>query len=253
MSPHSRSWRSRCVCLRKNSKCRKHKSSVTHCVGEATIFFNQDFLGRENKRGQWCWVGWGHACKVHRGKSCGRSLGSGKIPVCFHLGLWRTLVIFPGCYPGGQNNEPSPPTPPRCPHLNSRNLVECITLHDRGTLLRIWLNQVFGEQESNLNCTGGPSVITPVLIGARRRQERHPFEDRGGTMSPGMQVACGSWKRQENKFFPTASGKELSLTDTECSLVRTISGSWPLKLWITNASCFKPLPLWSFLTEGIGN
>ena len=70
------------------------------------------------------------------------------------------------------------------------------------------------RNESGLNCTGGPSVITQVLIGERRRQERHPFEDGGGSVSSGMQVPSGSWERQENKFFPTASGKELSLTDS---------------------------------------
>ena len=179
---------------------------MTHCAEEATIFFNQDFLGRENKRGQWCQAGWGHAYKVHCGKSCGRFLGSGKIPVCFHLGLWRTLVIFPVCYPGGQNNEPSPAR--RCPHLNSRNLLNVLPYTtEEHYYVYDWIRYL--RNESGLNCTGGPSV----LVGERRRQERHPFEDGGGSVSSGMQVPSGSWERQENKFFPTASGKELLLTD----------------------------------------
>lgn len=131
VSPHSRSWRSRCVCLRKNSKCTKHKSSVTHCVGEATDSFNQDFLGR-NKEGSDARQAGAVPAKCTVGRAVEVS-GQWENSSVFPFRPLENTGYFSSLLPQGRIMSL---LPPRCPHL-FQELVECVTLHDRGTLLRV--------------------------------------------------------------------------------------------------------------------
>ena len=90
------------------------------------------------------------------------------------------------------------------------------------------------RQEIILHYLDGPNTITRVLKCSRWRQKSQCQKDvvwkshdqlllalkMEGSMSQGMGAASGSWKRQENGFFPRASSKEWSPDDKpwfECS------------------------------------
>ena len=79
---------------------------------------------------------------------------------------------------------------------------------------------------------------------------------------PKAQAAFRSWRRQENRFSPGASRRELNLADSLYLRMSTLltSTQWD-PLWtsnpqhykIINLGPFKPLNFWQFVTAAIGN